>query len=119
MRRATESTAAALASLGIFALNPNLLYLQSTPMTELVSLAGLMGVLYFSVLFRQTQSLGAVAGAGVASMAASLARYEGWFVIPFAAFYFLWAARRHKIAIRCCSAPLPCSALSTGSPTTG
>lgn len=99
MRRATESTAAALASLGIFALNPNLLYLQSTPMTELVSLAGLMGVLYFGVLFRQTQSLGAVAGAGVASLAASLSRYEGWFIIPFAAFYFLWAARRHKIAI--------------------
>ncbi|HTS48089.1 MAG TPA: glycosyltransferase family 39 protein [Bryobacteraceae bacterium] len=98
MRRATESPAAALASLGIFALNPNLLYLQSTPMTELVSLAALMAVLYFSVRFRQTQSLGAVAGAGVAALAASLARYEGWFVIPFAAFYFLWAARRHKIA---------------------
>ena len=84
--------------LGIFALNPNLLYLQATPMTEPASLAGLMALLYFSVRFHQTQSLGAVAGAGLASLAASLARYEGWFVIPFAAFYFLMAARRHKIA---------------------
>ncbi len=98
MRRATHSSAAALASLGIFALNPNLLYLQSTPMTEPVSLACLMALLYFSVRFRETQSLGAVAAAGVASLAASLTRYEGWFVIPFAACYFLVAARRRKIA---------------------
>ena len=34
----------------------------------------------------------------MAGLAASLARYEGWFVIPFVAFYFLFAARRHKIA---------------------
>jgi hypothetical protein len=98
MRVATQSSAAALASLGIFALNPNLLYLQSTPMTEPVSLAALMAVLYFSVRFRRTQSLGAIAGAGLASLAASLARYEGWFIIPFVAFYFLFAARRRKIA---------------------
>ncbi len=32
--RATESTLAALAAAAVFALNPNVLYLQSTPMTE-------------------------------------------------------------------------------------
>ena len=97
MRGATRSFAAALASLGIFALNPNLLYLQATPMTEPVSLAALMALLYFSVRFRETQGFGAVVGAGVASLAASMTRYEGWFVIPFAAAYFLLVARRHKI----------------------
>ncbi len=91
--------------LGLFALNPNLLYLQSTPMTEPVSLACLMALLYFTVLFRETQSFAAVVGAGVASLAASLTRYEGWFLIPFVAVYFLFAARRqpHRVraGIRC------------------
>jgi hypothetical protein len=96
LKRATHSSAVALASLGLFAFNPNLLYLQATPMTETVVLAALMALLYFTVLFRETQSLAAVIGAGVASVAASLARYEGWFVIPFVAIYFLIAGRKHR-----------------------
>ena len=97
LRRATQSSAAALASLGLLAFNPNLLYLQATPMTETVVLAALMALLYFTVLFRETQSFAAVAGAGLASVAASLARYEGWFVIPFVALYFLFTARKNKL----------------------
>jgi len=97
MRRATHSSAVALATLSVFALNPNLLYLQATPMTEAVSLAGLCAVLYFSVRFRETQSWADVAGAAISSLAASLTRYEGWFVLPFVAAYFLWAARRRKL----------------------
>lgn len=98
MRLATESTAAAFAALGIFALNPNLLYLQSTPMTEPVSLAGLMALLYFTVRFRKTHSWSAIFGAGIAALAASLTRYEAWFVIPFAAVYFAIAAPSRKLA---------------------
>ena len=93
IRRATQSSAAALASLGLLALNPNLLYLQATPMTEAVVLAALMALLYFTVLFRDTQSFAAVIGAGLAGLAASLARYEGWFVLPFVAIYFLIVGR--------------------------
>jgi hypothetical protein len=96
MRRAAHSSAAALASVGLLALNPNLLYLQAIPMTETVVLAGLMGLLYFTVLFCDTQSLGVVIGAGLASVAASLARYEGWFVIPFVAIYFLIVGGRKR-----------------------
>ncbi len=39
VRRVFESTAAAVAATALFALNPNLLYLQSTAMTEAVFLA--------------------------------------------------------------------------------
>jgi len=98
MRRAAQSSAAALASLGLLALNPNILYLQATPMTETAVLAALMALLYFTVLFRETQSLAAAMGAGIAGLAASLARYEGWFVIPFVAIYFLIAGREHRFA---------------------
>jgi len=97
IRSATGSWAAALASLGLLAFNPNLLYLQATPMTEAFFLAALMALLYFTIVFRETQSLAAVAGAGLASVAASLTRYEGWFLIPFVAAYFLIAGRRHRI----------------------
>jgi len=98
MRQATHSSAVALASLGLLVLNPNLLYLQATPMTETVVLAALMALLYFTVLFRETQSLAAAMGAGIAGLAASLARYEGWFVIPFVAIYFLIVGRKHRFA---------------------
>ena len=97
VRRATESVAAAAAALGLFAFNPNLLYLQATPMTEPMVLAGLMALLYFTVAFRKTQSYWAVVGAGLASIAASLARYEAWFVIPFVALYFLITSRKRRI----------------------
>jgi hypothetical protein len=93
MRRATKSSAAGFAALGLFALNPNLLYLQATPMTEPVFLAGFTAILYFTVLFRDTQSWGAVIGASIASLAASLSRYEGWFLIPFVTIYFLLEAK--------------------------
>src|SRR5260370_1153500 len=99
MRRAAESSAAAWAALGLFALNPNLLYLQSTPMMEPVFLGGFMALLYFTILFRDTQSVGAVIGAALASLAASLSRYDGWFAIPFVTLYFLFAARRRKLVI--------------------
>jgi hypothetical protein len=90
--------APAWAALALFALNPNLLYLQSTAMTEAMFAACLMAMLYFGVLFRDTQSWAALAGAAVANIAASLTRYEGWFLIPFAALYFLIAAKRGRVA---------------------
>ena len=96
-RRVYGAGAAAAATLCLFALNPNLLYLQSAPMTEPVFLAALCALLYFTVRFGQTQSLVTAACAGAATLAASLTRYEGWFVIPFAALYFLIAARRRRI----------------------
>jgi len=98
LRRAAHSSAAALASVALLALNPNLLYLQATPMTETVVLAALMALLYFTVLFRETQSFAAVVGAGIASVAAALARYEGWFVLPFVAIYFLILGGKKRFA---------------------
>jgi hypothetical protein len=90
--------AAAAAVLCLFALNPNLLYLQSAPMTEPVFFAALCALLYCAVRHRESQSLGWVAAAGVAALAATLTRYEGWFLVPFASLYFLFAAKRRLAA---------------------
>lgn len=91
------SRAAGFAAVALLALNPNLLYLQSTPMTEPIFLACLMAVLYFTVRFGQTQSPLAVIAAGVAAAAGALARYEGWFVLPFVTVYILAVAKRRAL----------------------
>ena len=87
---------AAVAATALFALNPNVLYLQSIPMTESLFWACLLGLLYFTVRFRETQGWGAVIGAGIAACAATLTRYEGWFLLPFAAAYLVIAAERNR-----------------------
>ncbi len=98
VRRLFHSTAAAAASAALFAGNPNVMYLQSTAMTEAAFFACLLALLYFSVRFHDTQGWGSVAGAGAACCLGTLARYEGWFLVPFASAYFLWAARRRRFA---------------------
>ena len=94
VRRLFDSTAAAGAALALFALNPNVLYLQSIPMTEAVFFAALMALLYFSVRFGETQGWGAAVGAALSACAATLTRYDGWFLLPVVAAYFLFAARK-------------------------
>jgi hypothetical protein len=97
VRRVFDSTAAALASTALLALNPNLMYLQSTAMTEAIFLACLMGVFYCSVRFAEGQSWWAAAGAGIAALAGTLTRYEGWFLIPFVACYFLAVGKQRRV----------------------
>ena len=98
-RRVFDCEAAAVAAVALFALNPNMLYLQATPMTESIFFCCLLALLYFSVRFRDTQGWGAVAGAGIAACLGTLTRYEGWFLLPFALAYFLWAAKRNRVAV--------------------
>jgi Dolichyl-phosphate-mannose-protein mannosyltransferase len=97
--RIFDCASAAAAAAGFFALNPNVLYLQSIPMTESIFFACLLGLLYFTVRFRDTQGWGAVVGAGMAACAATLTRYDGWFLLPFAAVYFLFAAKRNRVRV--------------------
>ncbi len=98
-RRLYLSTAAGVAAALLFALNPNMLYLQSIPMTEALFAASLAAMLWATLWFRSTQSIWAVLAAAVASNAASLTRYEGWFLIPFVALYFGITAQRKSYAL--------------------
>lgn len=96
-RRAFGAAPAAAAT-AVFVLNPNVLYLQSTAMTEPVFMACLMALVWALARFRDTQSLWLAAFGGVAALAGSLTRYEGWFLIPFAALFFLLSAKRARLA---------------------
>jgi hypothetical protein len=97
VRRIFQSTPAAATAVGLCALNPNLLYIQATPMTEAMFFGCFCALLYFTVRFRETQSWWSVCGAGIALCMATLTRYDGWFLIPFAGLYFLWTARRDRL----------------------
>jgi len=99
VRRIFQSAAAAWTATALVALNPNLLYLQSTAMTEAVFYACLGALLYFTVRFRESQGWPSVVGAGLAACAGTLTRYEGWFLLPFVAAYFLWAAKRRRAMV--------------------
>jgi hypothetical protein len=88
--------AAAVVLAGL-ALNPNVMYLATIPMTEIVFAAGL-GAMLFSILrFRSTQCVGYLSLGIFASWFMSLTRYEGWFLIPFSALAFALFAKQHAL----------------------
>jgi 4-amino-4-deoxy-L-arabinose transferase-like glycosyltransferase len=97
--RAFRSQPAAFAVMLVFLLNPNMLYLSATPMTEPVFAACVAALLFATLWYRDSQSIWALLLAAAASNAASLTRYEGWFLIPFAALYILIVAKNKWLAI--------------------
>jgi Dolichyl-phosphate-mannose-protein mannosyltransferase len=90
---------AATVVVGCFALNPNILYLASTPMTEVVFFAALALFLLCFARFRISNRLGWVVCGVFASWAMSLTRYDGWFLIPFCALWLAAATRLHRTLI--------------------
>ncbi len=96
VQRIFANTTAAAAAVAVFLLNPNVLYVGSVPLTEPVSFAACLALLYFTVRFRATQGWGALLGAGIAGLAGALTRYEGWFLLPFAAAYILVSDRGRR-----------------------
>lgn len=93
--RHTRSPAVAVAAPLVLLLNPNLLYLQSTPMTEPL----LIGLSLVSVLLVDRWvargDRHSLRWAGIAIAALALTRYEGWFVATALVAIASWA-RRHQ-----------------------
>jgi len=98
-RQLCQSTLSAVVVLLCFALNPNVLYLSSIPMTESVFLAGLAMAFLAVLRFRATQQVRYLFLAVGASWFMSLTRYDGWFLIPFVSFFLARSARRHRLQI--------------------
>ncbi len=92
LRRALACTTAALVGMLLFLLNPNSAYLGATPMTEPFFACAFCAMAWFIVA-------GSAVGTGLAACAATLIRYEGWFLIPFVALYFLVTAGWRRAAV--------------------
>jgi hypothetical protein len=78
----TSSIAAALTAAVVFMLNPNILYLQATPMTELPLIACFMLSTYYFARFilDDTNTLALIIAAFFGFLA-TLMRYDGWFLV--------------------------------------
>ena len=74
----TGSRIGGLAAAVAFGANPNVLYLQSTPMTELLLIACIAATTYYLMRWCQTGRYMYLAMTAAAALLASLARYEGW-----------------------------------------
>ncbi len=98
VRMRFSSTLAGGAAAAVFLLNPNALYLGSIPMTEPIFFACFFALLYFTIRFGETQGWGPLAGASIAALAATLTRYEAWFILPFTALYIVITAGRNRWA---------------------
>ena len=82
-QRATGSTAAALTSVALLALNPNLLYLHATPMTEPLLLAvSFLLVLWLDEWLDAPAASSRIPGKlDAVLLAAAWTRYEAWLVL--------------------------------------
>jgi hypothetical protein len=109
IRRLTD-TAPALLAVAIFALNPNLLYLQSTAMSEAPLFAAMLALFWGLVYYGQTGKPLGLYVAAIAAGVTTMTRYEGWFLLPFAAVaVFLSQRRLAHFVIFCAIAGLaPC-----------
>lgn len=86
-----RNVGAAVLSLTFFLLCPSMDFLASTPLTE--PLAIMWAVLVVYGLYRHQQSGGMLplAAASMAAFFGTLTRYDGWYLLPFAAAFVFWA----------------------------
>jgi hypothetical protein len=92
-------------SAAIFLLNPSVLYMQSTPMSELVFMGALVASVYLLQRWLNEQTTGRLAIAAVGMAIATLARYEAWPVAVLSVLIVAltshgpWAARIRSSAV--------------------
>ncbi|MFA9262459.1 MAG: hypothetical protein ACEQSB_03855 [Undibacterium sp.] len=81
LRLLTQNEMASVIGSGLFALNFNLLYLQTTPLTEVAYIALFVYSLLFFLLYLQRQSPRYLAVLGILGFLQLYSRYDGWFVV--------------------------------------
>lgn len=93
----TESKLTSFVAFVIFATNPNMLYMQSTPMTELPLIAFfILSTYYFIKFIKDTNNFIALTLASFFGFAASLTRYDGWFLVMFEAMIIVFLHIKRK-----------------------
>lgn len=93
----TKSKLAGFIASLVFIMNPNILYLQSTPMTELtlIMFFTLSSYYFIKYLLDDSDILSLIIAAGF-TFFASLSRYDGWFLAVFQSFALVLLYIRQK-----------------------
>lgn len=94
----TQNKPAAFVAFLVIALNPNILYMQTTPMTELPLMAFfIMSSFYFIRYIGDDRDIMSLIAAAFFAFCASLTRYDGWFLVMIeASVIFLYYFREGK-----------------------
>jgi hypothetical protein len=85
----------------VFMLNPNVLYMQSTPMSELDLLGLAILAVYYTVRWAYTLQPADLVKAAAAAAAGTLVRYDGWALVAALAciiLYIAWSQRGRSFA---------------------
>jgi hypothetical protein len=90
----TNDRAAAFLGALFFLANPNLLYLQATPMSESLALLSLVGLAFFLSRWAESQRVFDLAAAAFFAFMGTLTRYELWAVTLLAALLVVFVAWR-------------------------
>ncbi len=77
----TKNTFAAFVGLFVFLLNPNVLYMQATPMTEMPLIVFLLLSIYYFMRYISSGKIYPLILAATFGLAASVSRYDGWFLV--------------------------------------
>jgi cellulose synthase/poly-beta-1,6-N-acetylglucosamine synthase-like glycosyltransferase len=77
-KRLTKSSSASFIGVLAFALNPNILYLQATPLSETVCIATLAMTCYYFLCWTQENASRFLIFAAGCTFLSTLARYDGW-----------------------------------------
>lgn len=77
-RRLTRDSRASFVGSLVFVLNPNILYLQTTPLSEPVLFATLAAASYYLVVWAQDDQMRDLIYAAMATFLATISRYDGW-----------------------------------------
>lgn len=99
---APENRVAPWLAAAVFALNPNLLYLQTTAMTEPLYLALLVWTAVFLAEFARqareddARAVGSLERAAIALAAAMLTRYDGWFLAAVCGAVVAWLMWKNR-----------------------
>jgi len=95
-RRLTKNSIASFVGTLVFILNPNILYLQSTALSELVLIATLTAACYYFLAWAQTDTHKYLILAAGTTFLATLSRYDGWVLfIAFLALIVIIGWLRH------------------------
>ena len=91
-----NKTSAFIAAL-VFITNPNILYMQTTPMTELTLIAFCFLSIYFFIKYLYFEnSLASLIFSAFFGFCATLSRYDGWFLVLFEAVIIFIKSLREK-----------------------
>ena len=83
-------------SLGVYALNPNLLFLQSAPMTEALLITLTLATAFYFLEWVQTFQPISLIYTAFATFLATITRYDGWFLFGFVAVMVAFVGYKKK-----------------------